>query len=155
MGFFVEGVPAPKGSFRVFVRGGRPIVRKDSDRTYEWEDAVACAARVAVRGRPPLTGPVRVRLLFVLQRPASHMTSSGALRKGKPVYPQVKPDLDKLERSTWDALAGIAYRDDAQVVASRSAKVYAPPGGRLGVCVRVEPVVSLEDECGLLRQAGG
>ena len=43
-------------------------------------------------------------------------------------YPEVKPDADKLLRCTLDALTGIAYRDDAQVIAPHPTKLYANDG---------------------------
>ena len=38
----------------------------------------------------------------------------------------VKPDVDKVLRATLDALTGIAYEDDAQVVDAHPVKRYGP-----------------------------
>jgi len=41
----------------------------------------------------------------------------------------VKPDIDKLCRTVLDALTGVAYRDDSQVVSIVASKVYAETEG--------------------------
>jgi hypothetical protein len=41
----------------------------------------------------------------------------------------VKPDLDKLVRAVGDALTGILYRDDAQIVSLNASKRFAGLGG--------------------------
>lgn len=128
IGFEVCGTPAPKGSFRlggrVRTRSGkyRPIVRKDSDRTDAWEQAVAWAARRAMEGAPPIAGPVVLEVTFWFVRPK------------RPANPYPPIDLDKLARSTADALSGIAYLDDRQVVRLLAEKRYAEdPGARIEV----------------------
>jgi len=80
--------------------------------------------------------PITVRATFFLPRPKSHYRTgrhSQLLREAAPARPATTPDLDKLIRSTLDALgsAGV-YRDDSQIVSVTAAKVYAdfvrPPG---------------------------
>ena len=63
-----------------------------------------------------MAGPVRVRMVFTLPRPA-------AAKKRE--YPHTKPDLSKLVRATEDALtdAGV-WEDDARVVELTAAKAY-------------------------------
>ena len=50
----------------------------------------------------------------------------------KRIYPFVRPDLDKLCRAVLDALTGIAYKDDQQVVSLFATKSY---GERAGVFI--------------------
>lgn len=74
-------------------------------------------------------GPVKMRVIFGMQRPKSHFT----LRRGKYVIkmahyydqPAVMPDCDKLIRAVGDALTGICYKDDAQIVHIEATKAYA------------------------------
>lgn len=40
------------------------------------------------------------------------------------IYPLVKPDIDNCIKSIMDALNGVAYKDDKQVVLVRSIKRY-------------------------------
>lgn len=126
--FTVPGIPRAKGSFRVFrAAHGRPIVAKDSEKTYAWESTVSLAAKLAMGDQPPLEGPVEIRMVFRFPRPQAHYNRAG-LRAGMPAAPAKKPDWDKVARSTGDALAGICYGDDAQVVEARVAKRWGEPG---------------------------
>jgi len=77
----------------------------------------------------PITGPVRATILFYLARPKSHYRTgrnAHLLRDSAPLFPTTKPDIDKITRSTLDALTSAgAYSDDSQVVSTFLAKHYA------------------------------
>ncbi len=62
--------------------------------------------------------PVELHLEYTFLRP------DGAPKRRK--LPSVKPDLDKLVRATLDALTGVIYQDDGQVVNIIASKVYGP-----------------------------
>lgn len=139
--FFVEGRPAPKGSFRVVTqRKGRrlmkPRVLKDSAKTYEWEEAVGWYARSAWRG-PPFDEPLSVELNFVVARPKAHYGKRGVLPSA-PLYPAVAPDLDKLVRATLDGMEGIVFVNDSRVVCLSASKRYGLGDARTGCRVAVE-----------------
>ncbi|MFZ1730810.1 MAG: RusA family crossover junction endodeoxyribonuclease [Bacteroidota bacterium] len=58
-------------------------------------------------------------MLFLLPRPKSHFRSgrnAHLLRETAPRFPTSKPDADKLSRAVLEALTGVAYKDDAQVI---------------------------------------
>lgn len=123
----VAGTPVPKGSKRGFIHPhtGRVIIADENSKALRrWEDTVRGEAERwrERRGREPFEGPVAVTLTFTLERPAS---VSAAVRP----WPQVKPDVDKLQRAVLDALTGVVYRDDSQVVALASCKRYGSPAG--------------------------
>jgi crossover junction endodeoxyribonuclease RusA len=131
--FTVRGIPVPQGSARAFIAGGRAIVATEAHRGSlgAWRTAIATEARAAMGEDPLLTGPVRVDLLFVLPRPKS--------APKRRLYPDGKPDVDKLARAALDALTGVVFSDDARVCLLKAAKVY--PGeaaGYPGVHVDVE-----------------
>jgi crossover junction endodeoxyribonuclease RusA len=137
--FTVLGPAATKGSTRSFLsrgrRGGRPriVTVADCDRLGPWSERVAWAARAA--GIRPAAKPaaVRLSLVFEFQRPRA--------ARGRPDH-TVKPDIDKCERAALDALTGIAYEDDSQVVGfDVLEKRYAADGepGRTVIGVRVLP----------------
>ena len=119
IGIFVAGTPAPQGSKRfVGVHGGKGImIESAGDKVKSWRADVREAFAYALDA--PLTGPIHVEVRFYLRRPAS------VSQRRRPL-PTVKPDLDKLARSTLDALksAGV-YGDDSQVVAFTVSKFYA------------------------------
>ncbi len=118
---FVRGVPAAKGNLTAFVVRGRPIVtERKTGGVKEWQAAVNAVLQDRWTG-PPLEGPVRVQLGFCLLKPPSVPK--------KRYCPTVKPDIDKLARAVLDAMTGIVFRDDAQVVSLLAAKRYHSEGG--------------------------
>ncbi len=120
--FVVAGIPAPQGSKRAFVRGGRVSLVESCARVKPYRALVSLAASQA-RTEAPTQQPVGIAIAFVFVRPKSHYTSKGELRAGAPTHPG-KPDIDKLCRAVLDALTGILYHDDAQVVSLNASKRY-------------------------------
>ena len=114
--FDVPGPYAVKGSTFSFIdRTGRLRTKTDSKHGPAFLAAVRWAAASAgVRPIPKGRGVV-VSVVYGFCRP-----------KGRQVraVPCVRPDLDKLDRALLDALTGVAYHDDGQVVALSSRKVY-------------------------------
>ena len=137
MQIIVFGAPAPQGSKR---HVGSGILVESSKRCKPWREAVHWAA---VESKARVRGPVEVTMIFTLPKPQS-------APKRRRTWPDRRPDLDKLQRSTLDALVSAgAIEDDARVVAIRAAKVFPnecpealdAPGAR----IRVEP---LDGGCG-------
>jgi crossover junction endodeoxyribonuclease RusA len=129
--FTVLGTPAPAGSKQAFVRGGKAIVVDASKRSRPWKSRVSDAAQIAMNGRAPLEGPLYLRLSFGVKRPVKHFTQSGELGadgRRRP-WPSVRPDAIKLGRAVEDALTGIVYKDDAQIVLEAISKHYANAEG--------------------------
>lgn len=129
--FFVPGIPRPGGSKRAFLNKhtGRIIVTEDCKHTKDWRTSVAWAAKENVP--EPLTGPLQVQFTFRLPRPKGHYGSGknrNSLKSSSPFWPSVKPDTTKLVRSTEDAMKGIAWIDDSQVVHQTAIKCYGIPG---------------------------
>lgn len=149
LAFDVIGLPGPQGSKRFVGRSqktGRGILVESSAKVKPWRDAVVYAAREALQRQRvrmhalgkgevyclpgessfsifthplPLDGPLVPSMVFTLPKPAS-------APKRRTTWPDKKPDLSKLARSTEDALsdAGV-WRDDARVVEyARLAKVF-------------------------------
>ena len=115
----VIGEPAPQGSKR-HVGGGRMI--ESCKRVGPWRDTVAWACRQAMDGREPFTGPIACEIVYTLRKPVS-------APKRRVTYPDRKPDGDKLDRSTHDAMTTArVWIDDAQVVEWRGAKRYPCEG---------------------------
>lgn len=127
--FFATGTPAPQGSKNGYYRGGRVVLVESSKKVKPWRAIVAQTAALACR--ESIDGPVSVQLEFVLPRPKS-------LPK-KVTHMVKKPDLDKLIRSTLDALSGIAYVDDNRVARIVATKRYARDGEQTGATIHVTP----------------
>lgn len=112
----VYGSPAPQGSKR-HVGKGRMIEQVKGVKP--WREAVKAAALDVMDKAPALDGPLAVRMVFTLRKPAT-------APKRRRTWPDRTPDLSKLARSTEDALteAGV-WADDARVVEyERLAKVF-------------------------------
>lgn len=137
--FFVPGTPAPQGSKRYL---GNGVMIESSKRVKPWRADIRAAAMQAFK--QPLTGPIRLDLLFVLPRPKSHYGTGRNAHKLKDSAPQhhiQKPDLDKLVRAVGDALSGVAYHDDSQVVGGAHMKRWSDGASdRAGVHITVVPV---------------
>jgi Holliday junction resolvase RusA-like endonuclease len=116
----VYGDPAPQGSKKfVGVINGRGMLVESSKRVKPWRAEVERAAREATQGAAPLDGNLVLRMVFTMPKPLSSP-------KRKRTWPNKKPDVSKLCRSTEDALktAG-AIADDSRIVEyARLAKVY-------------------------------
>lgn len=124
LSFTVLGQPAPQGSMRGFVAGGRAIVTSANVKLRPWRDAVTWAARDALgvhSERPtfPITGAVTLDVGFWLHRPKNRP-------KTIDVLPLTPPDLDKLVRAIGDSLvnAGV-LADDSLITDLRVSKRYA------------------------------
>jgi Holliday junction resolvase RusA-like endonuclease len=123
--FIVEGLPQSKGSWRAIPGMGRLI--PDNPKEGAWAALVGWHAKMAMMRTPTraptmITGFAAVALEFTLPP-----------KKGR----KNQRDIDKLVRSVLDALTGIVYVDDEQVVRLEASKITAERGH--GVRVRVNP----------------
>jgi Holliday junction resolvase RusA-like endonuclease len=130
--FMVPTEAIPQGSMRGICTtkaDGSPVtvLKSDNPRLHAFRDLVGTFARNArsMAGVYELFAgpeiPVRVSITFVFEKPKS-------APKGR-IRPTVKPDMDKLTRACMDALTGILYHDDAQVVDDEHHKFYGTPEG--------------------------
>ena len=130
--FFVPGIPKPGGSKRGFFipgKGGRKghvAITEDCKGNKDWRASVALAGSIACK--QPFSGPLDVRYAFYFPRPKGHSRSDGIhLRGPAPRHHVTKPDITKVVRSTEDALKGICWGDDNQVVYQEARKGYTEP----------------------------
>ncbi len=126
-----HGRPATKGSTKSFYnpRTRKVVTMSDNPNLKAWELAVRAAAMtMCKRDVHPHRGPVEVCILFLLRRPMKHY-KKGCLRYDAPeasnCVTRGRQDLDKLERAVLDALPGVMYEDDSQVVAIKSRKQWS------------------------------
>lgn len=93
------------------------IVHNKAQELTAWRAQVASAAKLS--GCKPLDGPIIITMNFRVARP----------KTVKRDHPTVAPDLDKYIRNVNDALTGICFYDDAQVVEIHSNKRYSDTPG--------------------------
>lgn len=116
----IPGIAKPGGSKKAFAfrrKNGKlgVSVTDDAKGNADWKSLVALCASKAMGGKPPLASALHIDVDFYLPRPAGHFGKRG-LKQSAPPYHTVRPDATKLWRSTEDALRGIVFRDDSQVV---------------------------------------
>ena len=104
----------PQGSMKV-INGH--ILHSQGSALAVWRSTVALSARFA--GAKPVDGAIGIEIVFRAKRP----------KTVKRDYPTVAPDLDKYIRGVLDALTGIGYQDDSQVIDIKAEKVYSDSPG--------------------------
>jgi crossover junction endodeoxyribonuclease RusA len=134
--FTVRGVPVPQGSKRALVHrstGRAVVIEQAGQRHKDWRQDVKAAACEAMdragAGFITLTGPVGVSLCFTVPKPKS-------APKTRRIWPDKRPDLDKLVRLVLDAITGEIIADDAQVVGAIVDETYPCESsifGRMGI----------------------
>jgi Holliday junction resolvase RusA-like endonuclease len=147
----VAGVPVPQGSKRAFrhSKTGRVVMVDDNENLAAWRGLVEQRARQAWAGRPALTVPLFGTLLFYLPRPAGHFgtgRNAGRVKDSAPLWPGVKPDLDKLQRAVFDSLtaAGV-WKDDALCVGVSAWKHYADARPAPGLFLQLDDLEELAE----------
>ncbi len=129
--FRVMGLPAPQGSknFKGFSGNGKAYMQEASANLKPWRDSViwTCVSTSGYRA----IGPLSVSITFYMPCP----------NKPRWKVPAVKPDIDKLVRSTLDALK-IAGRieDDCRVVELIANKQFATPDHPAGAHITVREI---------------
>ena len=132
--FIYWGKPATAGSKR-----GIPYARKaehgcglgvrmihDNKRFESFSAEIKDLARNAADGQFFHHG-VWLSLAIVRPRPKGHFRSgrnAGQLKDDAPEYPTSKPDATKILRAVEDALTGVLWRDDSQIVRHQISKDY-------------------------------
>jgi Holliday junction resolvase RusA-like endonuclease len=151
--FVVHGEAKPQGSKRGFViqrrDGSAGVSMVESSKLLKtWRSLVAAEAFVTTRSKGPwdlLTGPVALEVRVFRRRPAGHYgtgRNSRRMTRRATAYPTGRPDADKLVRAIGDALTGVVWRDDSQVVQLHVAKLWAEDGvERCEITVR--PIAAL------------
>lgn len=138
--YFVPGIPVPQGDLASNSRG---ILYHKNKALEPWRHQIAWRARRPMRdngfGDVIFAGPISLSVLFVLRR-----VQGTAKRRATP--PAIKkPDLDKLTRSIGDALTGVVWVDDSQIIHGEQEKVIGEIDEETGVWICVERVVILGD----------
>lgn len=140
--FTVLGEAEPGGSKKGFIHPHtkRVCIVDANGKLKPWQKHVKESITKALGYRPMelLTGPLELTLHFYLPRPQGHYgTGANALqvKDTAPARPIVRPDVLKLSRGVEDALTGVVYVDDAQIVDEHIHKHYGEEP-RVEICVR-------------------
>ena len=125
--FTVDGDPVPKGRPR-FARRGQFVQTYTDAKTIDYETQVAMRARHAIGSTKPLEGALSVFLYLRYAVPASYSKKRKEACLNGVEYPK-KIDIDNVYKSITDAMNGIVYTDDSQIVEAHIKKVYAETAG--------------------------
>lgn len=122
--FVVYGNPVGKGRPRATSRGG--FVRMYTDaKTLGFESAVADEARIAMRDWQAFETPMQLQLSAYYPIPKSWSKKKRQMAMDGEIHPQVKPDLDNVMKAVLDAMNGVVYVDDSQVINMVATKRYS------------------------------
>ena len=132
--FHIPGQPVGKGRPRIGKVG--PHARMFTPaKTVNYESTVALFAAQAMAGRALLTGPVNLQMRVDFPIPASWSMKKQRAAEAGQILPTVKPDSDNIVKAVCDAINGVVWKDDVQVVDLTVKKRYSVVPG---VAVRID-----------------
>lgn len=134
--FVVPGEPQGKGRPRIGKMGNHARMFTPT-KTVAYEGLVALAAQDVMQGRELLQGAVLVEMKIFVSIPQSMSKKRKTLALAGEIFPTKKPDIDNVEKAIFDAINGVVWKDDVQVVDVFKRKRY---GETPGVLVRIVPL---------------
>lgn len=119
----VFGEPVAQGRPKFSTQGG--FVRAyDPAKSRDYKNYVRLAAASKMQGEPPLEGALELGIKVYRPIPKSFSKKRTALAEAGQLRPVTKPDLDNYIKGIKDALKGVCWRDDSQVIS------YLEPTGK-------------------------
>ena len=143
--FTVLGSAATKGRMKPIPGMKHGMTYSNAEKLAAWtaDIKVAVLTQCGNRGAPTQEA-VHIGVCWHVARPKWHWCTGrnvGKIKPRAPLHPTSKRtgDVDKLARALLDALTGIVYVDDSQVVTLNACKRYAiDTGPQMAVTVQIE-----------------
>lgn len=143
---FVPGIPVTQGSMRAFTIKGtnRAVVTHGKSKELNnWRGTIAMFVKKAmgdsgINEPVPREKPVHIDAGFYFPRPKSHYgtgKNADKIKPSAPIFHVTKPDGDKLFRALGDALKGVLYNDDSQVMGSFGKGYSKNPGVEITITI--------------------
>lgn len=139
--FSLAGEVRGKGRPRATVRGGFARVFTD-EKTRKYETSIRAVGVARMAGRKPLEGPLSVSLRLRLAPPKSMSKRQRARVLGGEEAYFGRVDCDNACKAVLDALNGVCWGDDVQIVRLFVTKV---ADEKPGVDVRIEALAPQEE----------
>lgn len=118
MKFIVYGKPTGKARPR-FTRQGRAYTPLNTiDYETQIRRAYVAAGGAIIGAMISNTAPIQIKITAYFKK----------AKTNKMDFPTLKPDADNIAKAVCDAINGIAYRDDKQVICLSVCKVWAEDG---------------------------
>ena len=93
-----------------------------------YEDALGMAGKAAMRGNPPLEGPLHATVIVILKPPKSWTKKKTTDALEMRLHP-AKPDIDNYVKVAFDGLNQIVFGDDAQIAELQAVKKFGEEPG--------------------------
>ena len=121
--FTVNIIPVAKGRPK-FRRIGNFVSTYTPKKTASYESEIAKSAKEAMEGMEPLESPIKLNLMFIMPIPVSYSKKRKEACLNKSEQHLKLPDIDNMVKAVCDAMNGIVYKDDGQVVTLIAHKAY-------------------------------
>lgn len=119
----IPGEPVAQGRPRISTQGGH-VRAYDPAKSRDYKQYIRMAATQQVGTTPPLEGALALGMCVYRAIPKSFSKRRREAAERGEVRPITKPDLDNYVKAAKDALKGIVWQDDSQIVA------YVEPFGK-------------------------
>jgi Holliday junction resolvase RusA-like endonuclease len=117
----LSGDPVGKGRPRFVRASGRAFTPA---KTRSYEAALRYAAQEVMGERAPMEGPLRVLVVAAFPIPKSYSKGKRLDALSGSAHPTKRPDWENIAK-TLDALNGVVWVDDVQIIDGRVLKTYA------------------------------
>jgi Holliday junction resolvase RusA-like endonuclease len=124
MRFSIPGEPYGKGRPRVVNVGNRTMAFTPH-KTVSYENLVKMEYQAQSEGKTFTDKQVRMNIRAYYGLPKSDSRSKRTAKLAGIIRPTKKPDIDNVYKIIADALNGIAYNDDSQIVSASVEKLYS------------------------------
>lgn len=131
--FTVPGVPVSKARPRM-TRAGHAFT---PEKTRNYEALVTMLAAEAMNGASPVDDPIAMDIVAVFPQPKSWPKWKRKLAEQGLIAYTTRPDEDNIGKSISDAINGIVYVDDAQIVRKTVTKLFETDGHDVGCSVLI------------------
>jgi len=132
--FKVDANPVGKQRAR-YAKRGKHVMAYTPDKTRNYESLIKEAAIQAMGSNEILETPVNLYLYIRAPIPQSYSKKRSEACLNGSEKPIKKPDASNVLKSVEDAMNGVVYKDDSQIVNIHVSKVYSSLAG-VDICVK-------------------